>query len=209
MKGVAKGPAYRIKTRRLVLRCWNPEDAPLLLAAIQASLDHLLPWMDWAKQEPESLEAKTERLRRFRGAFDLGQDFVYGILSRDEKDVYGGTGLHTRAGERAREIGYWIHKEQIRQGLATEAVAALTRVAFEIDKVERVEIHCDPNNAPSLAVPRKLGYVHEATLRKLLRTPQGNPRDTIVWTLLAEEYPGSPSSAAEIKAYDAMGGRIL
>jgi RimJ/RimL family protein N-acetyltransferase len=208
MEGFSRGPAYRIETRRLVLRCWNPEDAPILKAAIEASLEHLLPWMDWAKQEPETLEAKTQRLRRLRGAFDLGHDFTYGIFSRDEREVFGGTGLHTRLGEGVREIGYWIHKEQVRQGLATEAAAALTKVAFEIDKVDRVEIHCDPNNVASIAVPRKLGYTHEATLRKRLLNPQGNHRDNMVWTLLAEEYPASASARAEIKAFD-VAGRLL
>jgi RimJ/RimL family protein N-acetyltransferase len=209
MEGLVKGPAYRIETRRLVLRCWSPGDASILKAAIEASLERLLPWMDWARNEPESVEAKTEKLRQFRGEFDLGRDFIYGIFSRDEKEVFGGTGLHTRLGEGVREIGYWIHKEQTRQGLATEAAAALTKVAFEIDKVDRVEIHCDPNNTASLAVPRKLGYVHEATLRKRLLTPQGSQRDNMVWTLLAEEYPASPASGAEVKAFDVAGRRIL
>lgn len=209
MRSLIKGPAYRIETRRLVLRCWNPEDAPMLVAAVQASLDHLVPWMDWAEEDTGNVEAYTERLRRFRGAFDLGQDFIYGILSRDERDVYGGSALHTRAGEGAREIGYWIHKEQVRQGLATEAVAALTKVAFEIDKVDRLEIHCDPDNLASLGVPRKLGYLHEATLRKRLLSSKGRPRDTMVWTMLAEEYPNSTSASAEIKAFDVMGRKIL
>ena len=32
-----QGPAYRIHTQRLVLRCWQPTDAPLLKAAIDAT----------------------------------------------------------------------------------------------------------------------------------------------------------------------------
>ena len=48
--------------QRLVLRCWNPADAPLLKAAIDGSLEHLRPWMPWARHEPEALEAKVERL---------------------------------------------------------------------------------------------------------------------------------------------------
>jgi RimJ/RimL family protein N-acetyltransferase len=193
------GPAYRIVTRRLVIRCWNPADAPLIKAAIDASVDHLRPWMPWVKDEPKPLQDKVELLRRFRSSFDLGQDFVYGILNRDETQVLGGTGLHTRVGEGAREIGYWIHVDHVNQGLATEVAAALTKVAFEVDKVERVEIHCDPENARSAAVPRKLGFVHEATLRQ-----RG-----MIWTLLADEYPASPAAAAEIEAFNAMGRRIL
>ncbi len=203
-----RGPAYRIQTRRLVLRCWQPADAPQLQAAIDASLDHLRDWMPWAYQEPEDLELKVERLRHFRGMFDLGQDFVYGIFNPQETEVVGGTGLHTRAGAGAREIGYWIHKDRVNQGLATETVAALTKVAFTIDDVRRIDIHCDPENVRSSAVPRKLGFRHEGTLRKRTVTPDGRPRDTMIWTLFAEEYPTTPSAAAEIEAFDVVGRKI-
>ena len=203
------GPAYRIETRRLIVRCWQPTDAALLKAAIDASLDHLRPWMPWAEDEPQDLSAKVERLRSWRGKFDLDQDFVYGIFGPDEKDVMGSSGLHTRVGEGAREIGYWIHVDHINQGLATEVAAALTKVAFEVDGVLRVEIHCDPQNVRSAAVPWKLGFVHEATLRERTTDAQGERRDSMIWTLFADEYPGSRPQKAKIEAYDAVGRRIL
>ncbi|MGD9001766.1 MAG: GNAT family protein [Anaerolineae bacterium] len=203
------GPAYRVRTRRLSLRCWEPTDAAALKAAIDASLEHLRPWMPWANDQPEDLQTMIERLRRWRGKFDLGRDFVYGVFSLDERKVLGGSGLHTRVGERAREIGYWIHVDHINQGLATEVAAALTKVAFEIDAVLRVEIHCGPRNLRSAAVPEKLGFVHEATLRQRVRDAQGEPRDTMIWTLLADEYTASVASKAEIEAFDAVGRRIL
>jgi RimJ/RimL family protein N-acetyltransferase len=203
------GPAYRIHTSRLVLRCWQPTDALLLQTAIAASLEHLRPWMPWARYEPEDLQAKIDRLRRSRGEFDLGHDFAYGIFSRHETHVLGGSGLHMRLGEGAREIGYWIHKDHINQGLATEVTAALTKVAFAIDRVARVEIHCDPNNVRSAAIPRKLGFRHKATWRRHIRSPDGTLRDTMIWTLLAHEYGTSPSAAAEIETFDSIGRRLL
>jgi len=156
------GPAYRVVTPRLVVRCWQPTDALLLKEAVDASLEHLRPWMPWAANEPTDLDTKIALLRRFRGKFDLGEDFVYGIFSRDETEVVGGTGLHTRLGADAREIGYWVRTDRINQGIAAEASAALTRVAFEVDKLDRVEIHCDAENVRSAAVPRKLGFTHES-----------------------------------------------
>ena len=198
-------PAYRIHTRRLVVRCWNPEDAPLLKAAVDASLEHLRPWMPWAKNEPTNLQAKINLLRRFRGGFDLGQDFVYGILSRDESQVLDGSGLHTRVGEGALEIGYWIHVDHINQGFATEVAAALTKVAFEINGVDRVEIHCDLDNVRSASVPRKLGFTHEATLRRRAVAESGEPCDAMFWTLFADEFPLSLAARAEIEAFDAAG----
>jgi RimJ/RimL family protein N-acetyltransferase len=204
------GPAYRIVTRRLVIRCWSPRDAPLLQEAIARSLEHLLPWMPWAQREhEESLETKVQRLRRFRADFDLDRDYFYAIFSADEAKVLGGTGLHTRAGEGAREIGYWIHAHHVRKGFATETAAALTRVAFEVDRVRRVEIHCDPANQLSAAVPRKLGFTHDATLRSRALTVDGKPREAMIWSLLSEEYPGAPAATAELEASDALGRRLL
>lgn len=208
------GPAYRIETKRLVIRCWEPADASLLKEAVDASREHLLPWMPWAKEEPTDLQTKIDRLRQFRGNFDLGEDFVYAIFNQDESAVLGGTGLHTRIEKTApefpaREIGYWIHVDHINEGLATEVSAALTKVAFEIDQVDRVEIHCEPQNVRSAAVPRKLGYQHEATLARRLRTTEGRPRETMIWSLFASDYPDSPSAAAKLAAFDAIGRQIL
>jgi len=201
------GPAYRVVTPRLIIRCWNPTDAPLFKAAIDVSIEHLLPWMPWAANEPTDLDTKIGLLRRFRGQFDLGQDFVYGIFDRDETEALGGTGLHTRLGTDAREIGYWVRADRINQGIAAETAAALTRVVFEIDRLDRVEIHCDADNVRSAAVPRKLGFTHEATLHK--RRVAGKVRDTLVWTLLAEDYPASPAARVEIEAFDAVGNCIF
>jgi len=202
------GPAYRINTRRLVIRCWNPADAQMLKRAIEESADHLKPWMPWAHNEPEEFQKKIERLRYWRGQFDLGRDFVYGIFSQDESRVIGGTGLHTRLGEGAREIGYWIHKDYINIGLATEVAAALTRVAFEIDRVRRVEIHCQPENVRSASVPRKLGYTFEGTLRK--RAPfLDRMVDSMIWTLFVDDYPRTPCAQSEMEAFDVVGRKIL
>jgi RimJ/RimL family protein N-acetyltransferase len=193
----------------MVLRCWEPSDAYLLSAAIEQSIEHLLPWMPWAGQEPLSIEERVQWLRSCRGNFDLDKDFVYGVFDRDETRVLGGTGLHTRPGEGGREIGYWIHKDFTGKGLATELSAALTRVAFEIEHVNRVEIHCDPRNVRSAAVPRRLGYTHEANLRARMYDSDGQPCDTMIWTLFREDYPKTPCASAIIEAFDVVGNQLI
>jgi RimJ/RimL family protein N-acetyltransferase len=209
MPSLFPGPAYKIITQRLVIRCYSPTDAQMLNDAVAASQEHLAPWMPWANGEIPSLQERITLLRRFRGNFDLGNDFVYGIFNAEETRVLGGTGLHTRAGTGAREIGYWIHKDFINQGLATEVSAALTKVAFEIDGVERVEIRCDPLNVRSAAIPRKLDYTHDGTIRHSHLSSATEFRDTMVWTILRSDYPTSPCAAAEIQAFDAYRRRIL
>lgn len=201
--------AYRIETPRTVIRCWNPEDAPLLKDAVDVSRAHLRPWMSWVRGKPQSLDEQVKLLRRFRGEFDLDQDYIYGVFNPDETRVIGGSGLHTRISEGAREIGYWIHVDYIKQGYGTEVTCALTKIAFELERITRVEIHCDPENKASAAIPRKIGYTHEATLRKRLVEGEEEPRDTMIWTLFDDEYPASLASSAEIKTFDVLGDRIL
>jgi RimJ/RimL family protein N-acetyltransferase len=200
---------YRIETERLVIRCWDPEDAPLLKDAVDRSLDHLRPWMPWTPEEPEALDTVYERLRWFRGRFDLGEEFVLGVFTQDESRVVGGTGLHRRVGDEALEIGYWVAADATGQGLATELTAALTRVAFACFDVDRVEVRVDPDNDRSTRVPRKLGFRHEATLGRRLPTKQGSDlRDVQVWTIFRHDLTGSPCEAFAYAAYDALGREL-
>lgn len=203
-----KNPVYRIETERLVLRCYNPPDAQMIADSVNESLEHLKPWMPWAHNEPEPVELKVERLKRFRAEFDLGESFVYGIFNQDETRVLGSTGLHSRIGEQQLEIGYWLHKDFTNKGLVTESTAALVKVAFEIIQVHRIEIHCDPGNLASAAIPRKLGFTHEGTLRA--KTPfLDGWSDSMVWALLDIDYPTSPPCKADIKVFDVRGNPLL
>jgi RimJ/RimL family protein N-acetyltransferase len=202
-------PPYRIRTDRLVLRCWNPSDAPLLKEAVDSSLESLRRWMPWAREEPTSIEEKAELLRRFRGRFDLGQDFVYGIFDAGETEVVGGTGLHMRAGDNSLEIGYWIRDSRLGNGFATEASAALTRIAFEACGVDRVEMRVDPANTRSLGIPRRLGFEEEATLRRRLRDPGGAHSDVTIFSLFAHEFTGTPAAGARVEAFDSVGTPVL
>lgn len=187
----------------------NPEDAHLFKDAVDESLDHLRPWMSWTRHEPRGLEGKIARLRELRSNFDGDRDFVYGLFDIEEARLLGATGLHTRQGREAREIAYWVHKDFTRRGLATEAAAALVRVAFEIDGVLRIEIHCDPKNEPSAGIPKKLGFFHEGTLKERARTAEGEFRDTMIWTMFRDGYRQSPARDAIVEAYDALGRRLI
>ena len=202
-------PPYRIETARSVVRCYNPEDSALLTEAINENLEHLRPWMPWALDEPESVEKKAQRLREYRGKFDLDEEYLFGIFSQDETQFIGSTGLHTRIGPGALEIGYWVASSHVNRGLATEVIAALVKVAFEICKVERIEIRCDPKNEASARIPQKLGFTHDATLRARDKNTKGELVGKMIWSLLASEYSTSTSAEAKIIAYDAMCKKML
>ncbi|MGH3053956.1 MAG: GNAT family N-acetyltransferase [Gaiellaceae bacterium] len=199
---------YRIETDRLVVRCYEPSDAQLLKEAIDSSLEHLRPWMPWAHGEPQTVEEKIELVKVFRSNFDTGQNFTYGIFAAGEAELLGGTGLHPRIGPGGLEIGYWVRASATRQGIVTESTAALTRAGFEVCGADRLEIRIEPRNEASLGIPRKLGFVEEATLRRRLPGSEGGPlRDVTIFTMFREEL--DPAIAPGIHAFDARDERVL
>lgn len=199
---------YRIETERLVVRCYEPRDAPLTKDAIDSSLEELRPWMTWAELEPQTLDEKTELLRGFRSAFDAGDNFIMGIFSADESEQVGGSGLHPRLEPGALEIGYFVRSSATRQGFCTESTAALTRVGFEICGADRIEIRIEPGNEASFGVPRKLGFVEEATLRRRLPGHAGGPmRDVTIFSMFREDF--DPAIAPGLRAFDAAGRQLI
>lgn len=205
---IPKNTAYRIETDRLVLRCWSPLDAPLLRATLDANNQHLRPMIPFMKDEPRSLQQTAQWLRGLRALFDLGQNYRYAVFDKDERRLLGENMLLTRPGPGALELGYWTGKDCIGKGYAAEATCALIRVAFEIESVERVEIHCAPENTASSSIPAKLGFAHEATLKQRAKDSEGGMRDLMIWSLFANKYPESVSAGLSYRAFDCMGRPI-
>jgi ribosomal-protein-serine acetyltransferase len=160
----------------LVLRRWLVEDAALQHAAIQESLEHLRPWMPWVEQEPLTLEGRRDTIAAWDHEWAAGGDVYLGIFEGGR--VAGSTGLHRRLGPGALEIGYWLHPAFTGRGIATTAVGALTGVALALDGIERVEIHHEPANAASGAVPRRLGF----------ESMGAQPDGDLAWCMTREEW---------------------
>jgi RimJ/RimL family protein N-acetyltransferase len=164
--------------------------------------------MPWADNDPITLEQQMDLLRLFRSEFDAGENFAYGIFSADETEQVGGTGLHPRIGPGGLEIGYFVRASATRQGYITESTAALTRAGFEICGADRIEIRIEPGNDASMGIPRKLGFVEEATLRRRLPGRGDGPlRDVTIFTLFREDF--DPAIASGLRAFDALGRQLI
>jgi RimJ/RimL family protein N-acetyltransferase len=201
--------AYRIETDRLLMRCWSPADARALRACIDDNDQHLRPWIPFMKDEPRSLEQTAEWLRTIRAGFDLRQNYRYAVFDRDGENLLGENMLLGRAGAGAFEIGYWTDRHAVGKGFASESTCAMIRVAFEIEKADRLEIKCEPENEASAAIPARLGFTHDATLPRRATNSEGKVCDLMVWSLFAEDYPASPAAQTPMKAFDCQGELIF
>lgn len=140
----------------VVIRRYVEDDIPEQVDVVNANLAHLAPWMPWA-QEPVTVDIQLTWFRESDQQWNDGTNFVYGIYDKGGRLV-GGTGYHVRNGPGVLEIGYWLAKDAVGQGLMTRVAEALTKAAASVEGVTRVEIHCDANNVRSAAIPQRLGY---------------------------------------------------
>lgn len=62
---------------------------------------------------------------------------------------------------RGGHIGYWIDKNYAGRGYTTEAVKLMTAFGFDGLGLHRIEINIRPENASSIRVAEKAGYVFE------------------------------------------------
>lgn len=160
-------PSERIVLRGLVLRRWSPDDVAALVTAVRGSLKHLRPWFPWAA-EPPSFSSERKFLDTAAHRRRAGEAFEYAILDSAEQTLLGGAGARSRPGSGVWDIGYWVHVDHVRRGIATASAAALTRVAMSFAATERVEIHCDQANEASARVAA--GWVSGSTAFRTTRS---------------------------------------
>ena len=173
---------------RILLRPVRPGDGAAVFDAVDESREQIGPWLPWVGKT-QSVSDSEEAVRRFAARWLLREELMVGIWERETNRFLGGSGLHRFDwAVPSFEIGYWLRTSAWGQGYVSETVQALCGFAFDTLGANRVEIRCDAENARSRAVPERLGFVREATLRNQARDEAGALRDTLVFALTPDDY---------------------
>ncbi len=173
-----------IQTERLILRAPAPGDGRAANQAILESWEELHRWMPWARELP-TLEQTEERIRELGAKRAARTALPMSMWLRDGGTFLGSADLHHIDWSMPSfEIGYWVRRAFRGRGYVTEAVRALTRLAFENLGAERVEIRCSHRNEGSQKVPERCGFSLEGRLRNQTRELDGELRDTLVYALI-------------------------
>ncbi|HVK62103.1 MAG TPA: GNAT family N-acetyltransferase, partial [Bdellovibrionales bacterium] len=120
-----------ILTPRLLIKPRQVGEGATIAKAVCESLDHLKPWMPFAKTEPTN-EQMEEHCRKSLSEFVSRTNFTLSIYDREGKTFIGSTGLHRPNWSLPSfHLGYWIHKDFEGKGFISESTNAVTRYAFE------------------------------------------------------------------------------
>ena len=154
-------PAPTLRTDRLLLRPFTPEDIPELLPLIGArevaATTRRIP-------HPYTLADAEEFIKTGQQSDEINLAIVLQADSR----LLGGGILRPDATHQHAEVGYWIGVPHWGKGYATEAARALVQYAFEVLQLHRVYASHTASNPASGKVLRNLGMKHEGRMRQHL-----------------------------------------
>ena len=182
-----------LSTDRLTIRQWRVSDVQQFDALYQSSFDgHLEPWMPEPRRdatERERLRDLSDRVHVMHDKWDQGSDYRFLICRNADETVVGQIGITgiLRSVNQSGFIGYWIGREYLNAGYATEATLLAMHYAFELLRLHRISLWISPENPASLRVAEKLGLRHEGCIREALYLG-GRWQDTEIYTILDHEW---------------------
>jgi RimJ/RimL family protein N-acetyltransferase len=164
------------------------EHAPALFAA--GDEDDIWTWM---VPRPRGVDGYTKYIRWALDQTILGQQLPFAVIRRSDGELVGSTRYaHIDPPNRTIEIGYtWYRNDARRTAVNTEAKYLLMTHAFETLNAIRVWLQTDKRNERSQQAIARLGAVKEAELRNERIIADGRFRTSVVFSVIAEEWPAT------------------
>lgn len=147
----------RLHTERLLLRPLRPADAPELHRLIndwEVSRNLAEVPFPYPRALADDWIVSAAKQRTAGAAYHLA---VTGHEAGREVMV-GGVGLRISRQGRTARLGYWVGRRFWGHGVATEAAGRLARWALANLDLDRLEASVAVENAPSIAVLRRIGF---------------------------------------------------
>lgn len=171
-----------LETERLILKMFTLEDAEDVYA--YASNPNVGPPAGWAPHR--SVEESREIIRDVfmppeAWAIRIkGSDKVVGVIALEPDKI--------RPDACSRELGYNLAEEHWGKGYMTEAAKEVLRFAFCELGLDQVGICTSKVNKRSQRIIEKCGFTYEGTIRRFYKIYDGTLRDSMVFSMLKEEY---------------------
>ena len=188
---------YSLENERVILRPLAIKDFSLLEKYVTAepdlwqySLVSIKHSQDLEKYIQDAVEARNQKTAYPFIVFDkLTKTFVGSTRFYDVQLTFATT-----------QLGYtWYSKKVWGTGFNQHCKFLLLQFAFDQMKLDRVEFRADNNNKRSIAAMQKIGCTIEGVLRNHLPMPNGSRRDSIVLSILKEEWNATLKTNLEVQ----------
>jgi RimJ/RimL family protein N-acetyltransferase len=189
----------RLRGDLTMLREFTPDDLEDSLAIV--SDDQVTRWLSFDSrdeaQAAATLAGITERARQ-----EPRTEYYLAVTLPGNDRVIGFARLGLD-GVKAAKLGYAIRTSQQGRGYATDAARALIRFGFATLGLHRISAAIGPDNAPSIAMIKRLGFTHEGRIRDHVFT-NGVWRDSLLYSVLDHEWADPARAAPAALPFDLL-----
>jgi RimJ/RimL family protein N-acetyltransferase len=160
------------------------------VAALEAAAADGELWNLWFTSAPAPGQAQAYVEAALQG-HAAGLMLPFAIREKTSGAIVGTTRFYDVAPELPRmAIGYtWYAKSWQKSHVNTACKRLLLRHAFEALGCVAVEFHTDHRNLDSQRAIERLGAQRDGVLRAHKRRPDGTLRNTVCYSILADEWP--------------------
>lgn len=163
----------------------EPRHASELYEVINESRNSISEWLSFPQKTQEVKDSVTfieKSLKRFAS----NNGYWAGIWHKGK--LAGSIGfLYMDWDAKKTEIGYWLGDNYLGKGLATKSVERLIEHSFQDLGLRKVEINVASTNIKSRAIPERLGFTNEGTIRNY-EYLNDEYHDRVIYGLLQEEW---------------------
>ena len=130
----------------------------------EANRDYLREWLPWLDHIKSSSDTKSFIESTIKES-SAGGATNFAVMF--EGEICGVAGFHEiNKQHKVGSIGYWLAQSHSGNGIITEVVKQLLKIGFGDFNLNKIEIRCAEGNIKSRAIPERLGFTYEATLRQ-------------------------------------------
>ena len=156
-------PHPLIKTERLILRKVTQKDVNEIY--FLRSDKTVMKYVD--RPTAKSVEDASLFIQKIDDLERNNESITWGIELNGNPQLIGYLGFwHIKKEHYRSEIGYILHPDHHRKGIMQEALRAVLEYGFRIMKLHSVEANVNPQNASSIKLLEKNGFIREAYFKE-------------------------------------------
>lgn len=177
---------YVLENERVLLRPLSMDDYQYLetFALNEPDLWH------YSLMQAGSPSLMKQYMEKAINARQLGTEYPFIVFDKKSGTYAGSTRFYDiNLTHNYLQLGFtWYGKQFWGTGLNKNCKFLMLAFAFEQIGIDRVEFRADAENARSIAAMKSIGCTVEGILRKNYQKPDGTRRDSIILSILKEEW---------------------